>query len=830
MLAQKSNRKWLTSQFARLFCILFLLVFITACTTGAGQPLPNLPSLNGDPESLPQAEITFEVQLLNPLEEGQNLYVEILDEVTGLALNPTHVRMEAVDANSYTVKIPFTVGSDVKYRYVRDNDPIGTIEYNSLNQQVRYRLLHVDGPGTVNDVVSAWKNRPFNANSGRISGQVAAIGSNAPVVNALVVSGGIQTLTASDGSFLLEGLPPGTHNLVVYSMDGSYRTFQQGAVVAPNSTTPAFIQMSQADTVNVTFVTRLPENIQQGTPVRMVGNIYSLGNSFADLRGGVSVVASRAPLMTLLPDGTYTLTLRLPVGFDLRYKYTLGDGFWNAEHRADGGFELRQLIVPNEDITIEDQVATFGTAGMEPISFTVTVPENTPITDTVSIQFNPYGWTEPIPMWPLGGNRWFYILHSPLDLLSNATYRYCRNEQCGAADAEGMAGANAKGLTLTPSGSTQTIEDTISSWAWWGESGSPIVVSAATITPRNSNFMAGVEFIPDYDPSWQPYFTWAYQNLTNIGSNTVILSPTWHLTHQNPPVIEPVPGKDPLWNDLLTQVSQARQNGLDVVIHPSIQLDQDAQEWWSGAERDANWWQSWFDRYRVFILYYADLASQTGARALILNDENMLPSLPGASLSNGTPPGVPGDAADRWRRLIAEVRVRYTGQLIWMIPFDGNTLADAPEFINDVDQVYVRLSTGITDVEQPTQADLEAGFAAILDEQILPLQEQTNLPVILGLLYPSLSGGASGCIAEDGGCELLQPGIEAPSGELDLRLQAEIYSSALTVVNQRSWISGFIAGGYYPPVALKDQSTSVRNKPAADVLWYWYPRLLGQAQ
>ena len=51
--------------------------------------------------------------------------------------------------------------------------------------------------------------------------------------------------------------------------------------------------------------------------------------------------------------------------------------------------------------------------------------------DKVSIQFNPFGWTEPIPMWKLGEDHWVYLLISPITNLENFVYRYCRNDQCG---------------------------------------------------------------------------------------------------------------------------------------------------------------------------------------------------------------------------------------------------------------------------------------------------------------------------------------------------------------------------------------------------------------
>ena len=813
----------------RLFVVFFLL---SSCT---GQPQVTSPSpgpASQDPIStILQAEVNFTVSLPDPLSQGQNLYIEFLDEVTGLALNAARLQMAAGDsARSYMVKAQFPLGSLVKYRYIRDNDPVGPIEYTSRGQQVRYRMFYVSGPGTAQDIIAGWRNAPSTANLGRIHGQVSVIGSNAPVVNALVTVGGMQTLTASDGTFLMEGLPPGTHTMVVYSIDGSYQVFQQGAVVAPESTTPAFIQVSQSKMVNVTFVVTPPSGHLKGAPVRLVGSTYALGNTFADLRGGVSVTASRAPLMTAQNDGSYMLLLQLPVGLDLRYKYTLGDGFWNAEHRADGGFKLRQLIVPDKDIIIHETVETWTVNDIQPVTFNVTVPADTPINDVISIQFNPYGWTEPLPMWPAGNNRWFYILYSPLHLLKNATYRYCRSEQCGFADASDTIGPEAVGKTFNSASEQKTYNDTVQSWAFLGSTGDPITVSAGEIRPREKDFVTAAEFIPSYHPSWQPYVAWSFQNLVDIGANTVILAPTWHWTRQVPPVIEPVAGADSLWNDLSSLNNQARKRGLEVMLHPVSLISGSAEEWWINAPRDDGWWQSWFDRYHTFLIYYADMAAQMGAKGLIIGDDTILPALPGGRLANGAPSGVPDDVEERWARLVVDVRARFTGRLLWLVPLTTTDVVLLPGFAGNVDQLYVRVSAPLVqDNPQPALADLEAAFSTLLDERVLPLQEANGQPVMLGLLYPSAPGAAAGCVQSEVAClsvyDLQRPAAQAGS-PADYAQQAAIYSAALTHINQRSWISGVVAAGYYPATGLRDISASVRSKPSADVLWYWYPRLI----
>jgi hypothetical protein len=197
--------------------------------------------------------------------------------------------------------------------------------------------------------------------------------------------------------------------------------------------------------VSVTFNVTVPPNTVPGAPVRVAGNLLQLGNTFADLQGGLSTNADRMPLLNFNSDGRYTATIRLPVGAYVEYKYTLGDGFWNAEHISQGDFVLRSFVVPPQDLVIQYQVITWQAGTSSPILFEVTVPSTTPSGDIIYIQFNPYGWTEPLPMWPLGNNRWAYKLYSPLNMLGSFGYRYCRDGQCGSADDKATAGLSTQG-------------------------------------------------------------------------------------------------------------------------------------------------------------------------------------------------------------------------------------------------------------------------------------------------------------------------------------------------------------------------------------------------
>ena len=244
------------------------------------------------------------------------------------------------------------------------------------------------------------------------------------------------------------------------------QTFQQGAQVEGNKGTPVDIRMKPASLVNVIFTVSVPQNTQNNIPLRIAGSLLQFGNTFADQDGGLSVVADRMPVMTPLPDGRYSVSLFLPAGAFLQYKYTMGDGFWNSEFNTAGQYVTRSIVIPAQNGTVEDTVQSWQAGPNAPILFEVDVPTSTPVGDTIYIQFNPFSWTEPIPMWKVGNNRWAYKLYGPLNIIGSFTYRYCRNAQCDSADDASTAGPNAHGKNVTPSITSQDIKDSVNQWVW----------------------------------------------------------------------------------------------------------------------------------------------------------------------------------------------------------------------------------------------------------------------------------------------------------------------------------------------------------------------------
>ena len=125
-------------------------------TSPANTPVPS-----GDgtsPTPMPRAEVTFTVQLPEPLTPGEVLGLSVVDEVTGLALNAVDYPMTPLDTTTYTAKLAIPDKAVIRYRYVR----IGgarILEDTNTDAAIRYRLFLVNGPTQVVDTVNSCRGR-----------------------------------------------------------------------------------------------------------------------------------------------------------------------------------------------------------------------------------------------------------------------------------------------------------------------------------------------------------------------------------------------------------------------------------------------------------------------------------------------------------------------------------------------------------------------------------------------------------------------------------------------------------------------------------------------
>ena len=116
------------------------------------------------PEVAKKAEVVFQVNLPAQSDGIPEYMVEVLDEVTGLPFNPVRYVLSPIDSSHYFGRVPFTLGSIIKYRYVR-MDGIPKVEFNAKNEQVRYRMHQVTGPAILEDTIAGWEGLSYSGSN-----------------------------------------------------------------------------------------------------------------------------------------------------------------------------------------------------------------------------------------------------------------------------------------------------------------------------------------------------------------------------------------------------------------------------------------------------------------------------------------------------------------------------------------------------------------------------------------------------------------------------------------------------------------------------------------
>ena len=803
--------KWFT-----LISFAFSLLFISCGSDTSGKETV---------QKLSSSETVFEVTLPIELESEAVIYLEILDEVTGVALNPKRYEMQQKDNFSLFARIPLSDGSMIRYRYVK-HTTTDQIEFDSNGDQVYYRTYVVDRPAVVKDKVANWSNEETKFATGEISGFVYDSKTNLPIPGLYISINGSTVISFADGFYQIRNIPIGEYDLVAYHPDDLYEPFQQGAIIADNAVTPASFGLDLAKTVEITFNVDVPENTIGGVPVRFLGDSASLGNIFGESNHGASNISSRAPLMDYLGDRKYSITLELPVGTDLRYKYSLGDGFFNAEHSEEGSFIIRQLIVPGKNMTVKNQVASWSSGSNEPITFQITVPENTPAGEYVSIQFNPLMWMQPIQMWKTDKNKWTFSLYSPIEYLDNSQFRFCRNDLCGFADDSMTSGFDGNGyvLDITGSDGTRNIAYEIQKWNYLGNTEYQIEKISEKI--NKPLFIKGIQLTNSYDPAWLPYLDRGIIDAAVNGANWIILSPTQMIESAQLPSIQFDPSSNMSIGDLMIIYNYAQDAGLNQALYPQIATKlHSINEFWTTTFLSYGWWIEWFSQYERFILDYAKYAENNNFAFIILGGHSISPALPSGRLPNGELSNTPYDFPDKWQALIEKVRANYSGQIIFAIQSNLTENIDLA-FLANVDAFLIETDSALTSNLTPDVTEISDRFNKELDNSIYKIVEKYQKPIIVGINYGSIDGSASNCINLGESCSELVADNSTQGISIDLAEQADVYRAILDAVIKRDWITGVVSQGYFPAAVVRDFSSSTRGKPAMDVLSYYFNEVI----
>jgi GTA TIM-barrel-like domain len=267
---------------------------------------------------------------------------------------------------------------------------------------------------------------------------------------------------------------------------------------------------------------------------------------------------------------------------------------------------------------------------------------------------------------------------------------------------------------------------------------------------------------------------------------------------------------------IATTTRLARAAGIRTLLKPHLWLSGAAAGEWIGdiAMTSEAEWARWFASYRAFLLHYAKLAEREGIAALAIGTELRI-----AAVTR---------EAD-WRRLIAEVRTVYHGQLTyaanWHQEYAAIQFWDALDFVGI--QGYFPLA------ERPgaSVAELERGW-----QRHLPAIEALSKRLDKSVVFTEIGYKSTPDTA-------VEPWVWPQGGpghryvdptRADAGAQADAYEAFFRAVWQRPWCAGAFFWKWYPrpraaaPAAEPaDIDFTPQGKPAALVLARWYAAAAG---
>ncbi len=278
---------------------------------------------------------------------------------------------------------------------------------------------------------------------------------------------------------------------------------------------------------------------------------------------------------------------------------------------------------------------------------------------------------------------------------------------------------------------------------------------------------------PDYD--YGPMLA----EIADRGATDVLLAVAWYQPALDATRMAPRPGYSPSDAAIARALAEARARGLRPALLPIVRLERRAPGHWRGVLRPADV-DAWFSAYGAFVGRMADLAADGGAVRLYVGSEL-------ASLA------VHGD---RWRALIADVRLRFAGRLSYSANWDH--FADI-DFWDALDEIGV---TGYF----PLPAAREARADAWIEprRRIAALAARHRRPVVLTEVgYPSRATAAA------------RPWDDGGAAAPDLALQAQLFDDFCRAWATAGVARGFYAWNWFGVGGPRDAGFSLRGKPAA---------------
>ncbi|MDE3258144.1 MAG: glycoside hydrolase TIM-barrel-like domain-containing protein [Gemmatimonadota bacterium] len=306
----------------------------------------------------------------------------------------------------------------------------------------------------------------------------------------------------------------------------------------------------------------------------------------------------------------------------------------------------------------------------------------------------------------------------------------------------------------------------------------------------------------------------AFDRLAALNVNWISQTPFgWQQSAGSPEVVLATSGR--IWwgesdEGLADAARRARNLGIRTILKPHVWIRDRSDGRWRGNIdfSTPEEWDRWWASYRHLILHYAELAESAGMEALCIGTE-----LRSAVLNR----------PDAWRRLIADVRAVYGGELTysanWYREFEEVPFWDALDYIGL--QVYFPLADSAA--AALTLDDLKAAWAPHV-KLIEAMQQRVGKPVLFTEVgYRSTADAA------------VEPWIWRSAAPVDLELQAACYEAMFRTFWRKPWFAGTHVWKWFPEGSTqfggrrarrhalqRERGFTPQGKPAEEVLARWY--------
>lgn len=148
-------------------------------------------------------------------------------------------------------------------------------------------------------------------------------------------------------------------------------------------------------------------------------------------------------------------------------------------------------------------------------------------------------------------------------------------------------------------------------------------------------------------------YTQMTREIADLGANTLLIGVAGHMEHARAQAIFVDSRKVPPPAELKQILQAARERGLYVIFMPIVLLSNPRGSEWRGVIEPPDW-PEWWKSYEEFICYFADIAREGGADAMMVGSELVTTE----------------KYTERWKPIIAKVRERFPGKLGYSANWD----------------------------------------------------------------------------------------------------------------------------------------------------------------